>query len=71
MSGLPESLLHKIRKKLSFLFKESVTILSLYSVSGGCINMCYMLKTNFGCFFIKYNKDADSDMFSAEAKGFM
>ena len=45
-------------------------VVSVKTVSGGCINTCVQLQTNGGIFFVKWNrKDAFPGMFEAEAKG--
>ncbi len=66
---LSQSLLSTISKKLSPLFKNNFVVHTATTVSGGCINMCYKLKTNYGYFFLKYNPASDVNMFAAEAKG--
>ena len=66
---MSRSLLSTISKKLSPLFKNDFVIHSATAVSGGCISMCYKLKTNYGYFFLKYNPSSDVNMFAAEAKG--
>tara|TARA_Y100001970_G_scaffold257166_1_gene335549 strand:- start:342 stop:1184 length:843 start_codon:yes stop_codon:yes gene_type:complete len=64
-----QSLLSTISKKLSPLFKNDFIVHSATAVSGGCISICYKLKTNYGYFFLKYNPASDVNMFAAEAKG--
>ncbi len=66
---MSQSLLSTISKKLSPLFKNDFIVHSATAVSGGCISICYKLKTNYGYFFLKYNPASDVNMFAAEAKG--
>ncbi len=59
-----------IENLLSKLVQYSIKIESTKVVSGGCINHCYLLKTNLGDYFIKYNlSDAFPNMLAKETLG--
>ncbi len=48
---------------------QNIIVKSSRFVSGGCINNTLMLDTDQGPFFIKWNDDADNDLFEKEVKG--
>jgi protein-ribulosamine 3-kinase len=56
---------------LKACFGNKIKLNEVKSCSGGCINNAVVLKTTLGNFFFKWNKNAPSDMFEAEAKGLM
>ena len=47
----------------------SASLISFHSVSGGCINDSYHIKTNNGGYFLKWNKKELLEMFRVEKKG--
>jgi fructosamine-3-kinase len=61
------SLLEIIEKKLQTKLNKSIRILSTRSVSGGCINNTFSIKTNNAGFFVKTNSSFFSKMFEKEA----
>jgi protein-ribulosamine 3-kinase len=59
-----------IEKQLTEKFLQTVIIINVKSVSGGCINETIKLETNLKTFFLKINSAKKiSGMFEAEAKG--
>jgi len=63
----------QLKSSLSDCLKENVhpkiTLCSILTVSGGCINNASKLQTNKGSFFVKWNENRKSDMFQAEYEG--
>jgi protein-ribulosamine 3-kinase len=60
----------KLIEILSEVYKESVVIQLIETVSGGDINYSYKVSTTHGDFFLKWNnKNKYPEMFEAEAKG--
>lgn len=48
---------------------ETHQVISTHFVSGGCINNTVKLETDKGVYFIKWNENADEDLFEKEEKG--
>lgn len=48
---------------------EPGRLVAVERVGGGCINDCARLRTRAGCFFLKWNADADEAFFRVEAEG--
>lgn len=67
---IPSTLQEEIEKTLSKKFNLPLSISSVQSVGGGCINHAHKLKTSHGNFFLKWNnRQSFPKMFEAEAKG--
>ena len=54
---------------LSARFGGKVTVHSVVSLGGGCINHAAKMETSAGTFFLKWNADCEPDMFLREAEG--
>ncbi|MEE2931573.1 MAG: fructosamine kinase family protein [Bacteroidota bacterium] len=50
-------------------FGGNAKVFNASSLAGGSINSAYKLETSYGCFFIKFNKLVEKDVFETEAKG--
>ncbi|QIA08174.1 fructosamine kinase family protein [Draconibacterium halophilum] len=58
----------EVEDRLTEVFGENVNIASATSLSGGCINHASKIDTNCGSFFLKWNSDCESDLFTREAE---
>ena len=61
-------ILQEVEERLSEVFGETVKVLSASTLSGGCINHASKIDTNCGRFFLKWNSDCESDIFTREAE---
>ena len=61
-------ILQEVGKRLSDIFGETVKITAAQLLSGGCINHASKIDTNCGRFFLKWNSDCESDIFTREAE---
>jgi fructosamine-3-kinase len=66
---MQEPWLHLIKQALGEKLGEKVSIESLKTLSGGCINHASRLETNLGPFFLKWSQGGKDDIFLREAEG--
>ena len=59
----------EIAEHISQVTGETFTINHQNSVSGGCINQGYRVKSNSHSYFVKLNQASQVEMFAAEALG--
>lgn len=58
----------EVKINLSARFGKQVEIFNSGSLGGGCINNASKIETSEGAFFLKWNADCPSDIFSREAE---
>ena len=63
-----DRVIREVEKRLSDVFGEAVKVESSRVLTGGCINHASKIDTNCGSFFIKWNSDCESDIFTREAE---
>lgn len=68
IKNIQSKVLRAVEKHMSDALGESVQITSAHSLSGGCIHNASKIDTNCGSFFLKWNSDCQSDIFSREAE---
>ncbi|WP_163325204.1 fructosamine kinase family protein [Draconibacterium mangrovi] len=61
-------ILQEVEERLSDVFGGTVKVTSSRALSGGCINHASKIDTNCGSFFLKWNSDCESDIFTREAE---
>jgi protein-ribulosamine 3-kinase len=69
MNSLESKVVIKALGELSEKRGSRITLQSLRSHGGGCINHASLLETTAGRFFLKWNDDCPEDMFLREAEG--
>ncbi|WP_297098342.1 fructosamine kinase family protein [uncultured Draconibacterium sp.] len=63
-----DRILQVVEERLSEVFGELVKVASSSALSGGCINHASKIDTNCGSFFLKWNSNCESDIFTREAE---
>ena len=61
-------ILKEVEKRLSVVLGEPVKVVSSRALYCGCINHASKMNTNCGSFFLKWNSDCESDIFTREAE---
>lgn len=59
----------EVERKMSEELGKPVQIQAAHRLGGGCIHHATKIETNVGPWFLKWNADCASDMFSEEARG--